>query len=123
MQNDRDEGHYRAEIIRYHRDRKRKWYKLGETEDARGMRTGKEIGGNSSVELYQDKLLRAGGHTRVHAYTHTHTHTYVRLQIHTVEPHRRRKEEENGVVAPFYTRIRFEISTNSSYCVFRISGA
>lgn len=121
MQNDRDERHYRARIIRYHRDGKRKWYKLGETEDAWGMRTGKEIGGNSSAKLYQDKLLRAGGH--VHTHTHTHTQACIYACLYTVESHRRRKEEENGVVAPSYTRIRFEISTNSGYCVFRISGA
>lgn len=78
------------------------------------MRTGKEIGGNSSAELYQNKLLRVGGHTCMHA--HTHTHTYARL--YTVESHRGQKEEENGVVAASYTRIRFEISTNSSYCVY-----
>lgn len=60
MQDDRDERYYRVRIIRM---KSGNGINSGKLKMPEGSERGKEkVGDNSSVHLYQDKLLRVGRH-------------------------------------------------------------
>lgn len=91
MQDDRDEGHYRARIIRM---KSGNGINSGKLKMPEGRECWREEVGEVIV---QRSCIR--------------TNCYEQVDTYATKPHCERKEKENEVVAS-YTEIRFEISTN-----------